>query len=468
MPHTTMSLDKYGLLSGAEIRGKAQRRYPDLLSALLVELRARLAKHDELLAYIDRNRNLSPQGRVADKEKAQLQLRADLIAARASRIKAIDNEERGLRADLPEVVDVAKYFADKGPVSATALRSAHISIAVASARRLQTADGRGICRKMDWNDVERLARDLHLDIEALRGAALPAVAFTPAATSELAVATGSYCGGLPLLPEGAGWPMWSPSRFCEQERATARNYIAQHPSAAPHWTEEIRKLDQLEADGPLPLEFLAQFDLDELATFAPMAPLPHTGKLLVFAEFRSSGAAAMGRADPTPPWRLLWVASDERRALGAPPPQRYAEGFVSPPHSMSPMQVLTFPETVVRHGEVVYGVYHDEAYTDFIEALDGMRVRGRNQVGGHVFRLQDGDIPSRVNRRHDGYDLWTPPPDDRFDRTASGTPSWEFLFQIAEDYGDACAWSGVASFWGRPHETSAGDFEEVELYFEDT
>ncbi len=264
---------------------------------------------------------------------------------------------------------------------------------------------------MSWSDIERLARDSNLEVNALREVALPAIAFAPASATDGPAATGSYFGGLPMLPDGMPWPTWSPNRYCRDMRETARRYIEQQPSTSPHWTAEIAKLDELEARGSMALMFLAQLDLDQLARVAPIAPLPNTGKLLVFAEFHYLGAASQGRADPVPPWCLVWFPNELARARAEPPTA--SEGFVCQQHFMTPSPVFTFPDTVIRDGLVVYEQYgDDDGYGTFLSALDTMGVRGRNQVGGHPLRLQDCDMPATVNRRHDGYDLWNPAPND--------------------------------------------------------
>ncbi len=318
---------------------------------------------------------------------------------------------------------------------------------------------------VSWSDIERLARDTCLEVDVLRAVALPAVALTPASATDGPAATGSYFGGLPMLPLGTPWPAWSPHRYCRAERKTARRYIAEQPSTSPHWTAKIARLDELEARGAIPLMFLAQFDLDQLARVAPITPLPSTGKLLVFAEFQF-GAASLGRADPVPPWRLLWFPNDLARTRAEPPTT--ADGFVLQQHSMTPSPVPTFPDTVMRDGVEVYSRRGADDYDAFLSALETMGVRGRNQVGGHPLQLQGGDIPTMVSCRHDGYDSWNPPPDGVSDRLAARAARWRFLLQIAEDYRSQPSWSGVASFWGAPRAIAAGNFSEAELHFEDT
>jgi hypothetical protein len=319
---------------------------------------------------------------------------------------------------------------------------------------------------MDWADIERLARDSGLEVDALRQAAAPAIAFSPAAMADSATATGCYFGGLPMLPDRMRWPTWSPARFCEAERQAARRYIAQQPSTSPHWMAEIDRLDELEARGPTALQFLAQLDLDQLASVAAIAPLPSTGKLLVFAEFRLLGAASRGRADPTPPWHVVWFSNELKRSRAEPPAP--SGEFAQRPWFMVPSPIFSFPHTVKRGDIVVYEEYLHDDYTAFLEELARMGVRGQSQVGGHVLRVQDGDIPTAVNHRYHGYDLWDPAPADVSDRLAASSHEWKFLFQIGEDYGTDLAWSGVASFWGRPQALAAHNFGDVELHFEDT
>lgn len=91
----------------------------------------------------------------------------------------------------------------------------------------------------------------------------------------------SFFGGLPLVNEAFVWPEWdaSPVLRKEIERYERGEIYANYPDKR---NKEIAALTQRISYSPLPLTFLCQIDLSQVAEVAPDCPLPKRGLLYFF------------------------------------------------------------------------------------------------------------------------------------------------------------------------------------------
>jgi uncharacterized protein YwqG len=91
----------------------------------------------------------------------------------------------------------------------------------------------------------------------------------------------SFFGGLPLLPKGVEWPLWDRRERLQASIDRFEKVI--DPAPQNQWMRKtVEKWKQHLNDGPMPLAFLGQVNLEELARSVPLQGWPTGGSLAFF------------------------------------------------------------------------------------------------------------------------------------------------------------------------------------------
>lgn len=241
-------------------------------------------------------------------------------------------------------------------------------------------------------------------------------------------------GGLPLLPEGFTWPSW---------------------------------------DG-LPLDFVADVDLAAVREVLPSAPLPPTGRLLVFlatALFGPQGQI-VGALEPwsRAGWHVEVVPPGRERRPAEPPPLRGANPISNGPFPAAHAALepeLTIPDTWESGMPEAWS--DDEAVDAGFEQLWAGGWDGPfHRIGGWPQPTQSAPA-APVAMAAAG--LTSPAGDVDWDDprvaevTAQANDEWSLLLQLDTDDAGAPGWmwgdAGVVFFYGRAAAVRAGDLSEV-------
>lgn len=296
------------------------------------------------------------------------------------------------------------------------------------------------------------AEQMEIPQEVVDAVARPAVRLVPADADRVGV---SRLGGLPDLPVSAEWPRWDVAERDGRELAEALAQDERHPT--PRTRQMTQSLIARGPREPLPLAFLAQLDLADLAGLSHDLPLPEAGHLFFFYELSEQ------------PWGYSPSHRGSSRVIFAPPGAELRQA--APPPDLS-------PEHVLRGGPVrgtsVWTVptqptYEDEALLDryyiflelLAEAYDGTE-RPLHQVGGHPYQLQQ-DMQRSCALVSRGVDVGRRPTQSRedLDRLAADQREWRLLLQLASDDSLGWMWGDLGNlyWWMREEDIRAGRWD---------
>lgn len=227
----------------------------------------------------------------------------------------------------------------------------------------------------------------------------------------------SHFGGVPDVPEGFEWPQWN----------------------------------------EIPLGFLAQLNLDEIAPFDTENLLPKSGLLSFFISFDEENEV-WGAADQYQGWHVLHFENwGLARSEFVPDAQTVLPSLV-----VHPEVAWTLPftsETVIADFfDADSSNFSEEAceeypgfYSDFCESFSAL-----NKIGGWPDTLQDpmepqcqAEFASYLKKQ----DYW----DD------TGVDSWRFVFQFDSNVYIEKDWLyvGVFTFWVRHYDLEMGEFSSA-------
>ena len=246
--------------------------------------------------------------------------------------------------------------------------------------------------------------------------------FRLVATADDDASPGTRVGGAPDLPDLALWPRWE----------------------------------------GVPLAFLAQIDLAEVAALNPDAPLPKTGLLSFFydAEQRAWGFNPEDRAS----WRVLYFPD----AFEPMPMNEWPEGL--PAEGIYPL-VPVFTEA----GESLPDEFIDSFLTD-LSPREGAMLEdimdqyqqcyegAAHQVLGFPYTIQ-GDMRLECQLVSSGINCGNPSgyKDPRAKDLEPGAADWRLLFQLDSDDRAGMMWGdmGTLYFWIKEQDLAAGRFDQV-------
>ncbi|MFK7987344.1 MAG: YwqG family protein [Sandaracinaceae bacterium] len=297
---------------------------------------------------------------------------------------------------------------------------------------------------------ETLDREIKLsslDPKAIHALLSPAVCLGTAERAH--TLGGSRLGGHPDLPADVAWPRWDTTHHDASELARAE---------ASAGSSEFAKtrLQALQARGsraPLPLTFLAQLDLRDLAGLDHGLPLPVDGHLWFFYE---QGEFAWGYC-PTHRgcFRVLYAPAGTDLSLREPPPDLDTGHILAgAPLECRPAHTLpSWPELEPEKSE---------GYAAMIDALAGDTAE--HQVGGHPDQIQ-GDMQRACALVTQGVYLGEPPDlsQDELDHLAREARDWKLLLQLGSDDDLGWMWGdcGNLYFWMRESDIAAGNWEQA-------
>lgn len=287
------------------------------------------------------------------------------------------------------------------------------------------AEGRRYFQDLHSPTVAELAAVLRAEgfeeaAEAVEGAWAPC--FRLVATADEDASATSRIGGLPDLPDVARWPRWN----------------------------------------GVPLAFLAQLDLGELAALNPETPLPQQGLLLFFydADQRTSGL----HPDDRDSWRVLYVrapftpVSFDVLPEGLPEHAVYAPVpvFVENGESLPDDLIDTCLEGHPTRARVAIDDIMDQ-YVQFYEAA-------AHQVLGFPYTIH-GDMRVECALASNGLDSGDESvyQDARARDLIPGAADWHLLFQIDTDDRADMNWGdgGTVYFWIRHQDLAEARFDRV-------
>lgn len=283
--------------------------------------------------------------------------------------------------------------------------------------------------------------------ELIRAHALQATRLEPSETP--AAEHGSRLGGRPSLPPGSDWPRWDARDHDAAELASAQ---AMADKGIAYWIEKVPQLEARLAREPLPLTFLAQLDLADLAGLPHGLPLPTAGHLAFFYETDEQpwGYAPVHRGA----WRVLFTPPGAQLELLAPPADLPDEAQLDP-IALGARPTWTLPSWLPP--------LEDEAQQDALwdPWCDlAAELPSGHQVGGQPLQLQ-GDMRRCCALVTAGVYLGSQPPQppEELDRLAADADSWRLLLQLTEvgpwSWGD----EGVISWWLPEPAIASGDWD---------
>jgi uncharacterized protein YwqG len=271
----------------------------------------------------------------------------------------------------------------------------------------------------------------------------------------------SFFGGLPLLPKGTEWPLWDRRERLQASIDRWEERI--DPAPQYEWMRKtIAKWKQQLDDGPMPLAFLGQVFLGELARNIPLPGWPTSGSLAFFygdSAIPGSATANQGHC------RVIYLPEEATLYLTD--------------HPTAPGEELHYPK--------LHATFHLEwslPYEPFDEALN-QRFRGDTKYRDLLGALMSWSTPpDQAPHRCAGYPQQIQGPmeqecqliaegtdwteykgfsSDQKDQLRKRGEDWQLLVQFASDKRLKWMWSdvGLIYYWARRHDIAGLKFDEA-------
>lgn len=212
----------------------------------------------------------------------------------------------------------------------------------------------------------------------------------------------------------------------------------------------------------LPMSFIAQLDLAEVATHLD-GPLPRRGALYFFydSEQRAGGYDPGDRGA----WRVFHDPDAGERSQPATPPADLSERAIFPEYALTLELEQTVPPLESPHYDALAGPLDDAAFqrfADFIACHGANAERPVHRLLGHPEPVQ-GDMYTECQLvAHGLYCGDSRHADDpRVPALRPGALSWRLLLQVDTEDVDAMMWgdAGRLYFWIREDDLAAGNFD---------
>lgn len=241
----------------------------------------------------------------------------------------------------------------------------------------------------------------------------------------------SHLGGVPDLPAGTAWPRWN---------------------------------DQ-------PMSFVAQFNLEELATVQPKNRLPKSGLLSVFLGVGNE-PYPLGMAEDKGGWQILWTPAGQTLQR-QPVPQ--LSGEIETFFHIDQATIQFKPGGRILPNEDSFLVEalqlspeEQQGYVDLIQQVNQEPPEGEpaHQLLGHPWALQGDDMELACARAAAGGDPFEAllPEDPAYAEWVQRAASWQLLLQLGSDENDTNLLWGDAGlyYWFLERDRMYGHrFDEV-------
>ncbi len=268
----------------------------------------------------------------------------------------------------------------------------------------------------------------------------------------------SHFGGLPTLPKGSTWPVWDKREFLISQATSLEEQFKANPRAIGLRDAAAEMRQQL-GQGPVPLWFLGQVSLREIASSAPLPKWPRDGTLLFFYEPSAWGFDPLARGHSQalylPPGPVL---------VPMPPPSDLPAEARFPRRAIRFQREWTLPTRISRD-DLDVSVWGHVDYSDLCDELTGIADEKEpvHRCGGHAQEVQ-GEMRLECQLVSNGIYCGDSSgyQDPRRALLEKGAMDWQLVIQIDSDekrlgwmWGDA----GRVYFWARWQDIEAADFE---------
>ena len=266
----------------------------------------------------------------------------------------------------------------------------------------------------------------------------------------------SHLGGLPSLPHDAKWPVWDSRDYLSRKIARLEDKFRSNPRATGLRDIAARMRQDMPA-GPIPLAFIGQLNLAELAASAPLEGWPKEGILAVFYG-SVSGFDPLERGGS----RVLFYP-DGKVLAPADPPTGLPESQRFPERKVSFRREWTLPSNPRR-------VWPKEDYRTLRRQLEPLRRQLASvlsdkepihRCAGHPDEIQ-GDMRLECQLVTNGIFCGDSGgyQDPRVKTLEGGAADWRLLLQVDSDEKLKWMWGDIGRiyFWARQQDIAARDF----------
>jgi uncharacterized protein YwqG len=285
----------------------------------------------------------------------------------------------------------------------------------------------------------------------------------------------SYFGGQPLLPENMAWPDWDKTSYLMAEidtlEKTLEKFIQRtkdQPEKIPGsrerrlkgFQDSIAKNREELSIGRIPLAFLGQVSLRDLASVAPLPGWPNEGILAFFYDHSQLwGFDPLDRGH----CRVLFYPEDVP-LIPAEFPQTLPADARYPQRSLKFRCEWTLPTYLeLKNGDLA--IWKMDEYRDLLEKVNSDKLHGKeivHRVGGYPQEVQ-GDMRLKCRLVTNGLYCGdrTGYNDPRSVELEKGASDWQLLAQFDSDearlgwmWGDV----GRVYFWARRQDIESANF----------
>jgi uncharacterized protein YwqG len=268
----------------------------------------------------------------------------------------------------------------------------------------------------------------------------------------------SHFGGLPSLPRNVSWPVWDRRDYLSALITRLEQQFQANPRAIGLRDIASRMRQEL-SRGPLPLLFLGQLALSEIAAAAPLSGWPREGNLVFFHEPSAWGFDPLARGH----CRVLFFGPHEELAPVAFPKDLPDEAKF-PQRKLSFVREWTLP-TRIHLDSTELSVWGSDDYRDLCWQLMSLKSEDEpiHRCGGHPQEIQ-GEMRLECQLVTNGIYCGDAGGyrDPRRSLLEKGAADWELLLQVDSDeerlgwmWGDV----GRVYFWARRQDIEAANFD---------